>query len=425
MAASIGEEQAKRAKTHGPQKSFTSAALDYWGEKVDKQEPGMPPFSANKHPIVAMNLASEIITMIQDPDLISEMWSTKAKFFTKHPIAERIFKPMLFKHFVFYPTNEAWRTERKALSQMFYKEKLRIMIGVVKQHTELQYRKWIAEIEKNGEHRIDISEEFERINAHALNHICFGVDNNDDKFDFIVYDKYTDTFTERKVSFREAMGNMTAQAVTRVTKSLTHPVTSMAWLLAGVELRWHKIEDVVQENSKRLYKHIWKYVQDRKNGVTKSEMNNVDLLAVHLENPQTFSDEHVVGGILGALVAGIETSQYAMQTITTNLIKNKAIVGKLRKEFDEVVRKPAIAENADAAKLPTIDFLREYMHADQAFEMDYCNYVMQEGLRCGPPIGQGAWSVATQDVKVGKYQFKEGDIVSVGMDALGFNPAQW
>ena len=31
-----------------------------------------------------------------------------------------------------------------------------------------------------------MAEEFERIYAHTINHICFGEDFNDDKFDFLV-----------------------------------------------------------------------------------------------------------------------------------------------------------------------------------------------------------------------------------------------
>ena len=113
----------------------------------------------------------------------------------------------------------------------------------------------------------------------------------------------------------------------------------MAHYLCGIEIKRMKIDRIVDENAKRLHNHIWKYALDRKNGVTKSQMNGVDLLSVHLENKEVFfSDKHVVGGILGALAAGIETSQYAMQTVVTNLIKNKSHVEKLRKEFDEQVR---------------------------------------------------------------------------------------
>ncbi len=116
----------------------------------------MPRYQACKHPLLLMNMLSTVVLMVADPEIIQEMWSNKVKFFNKHSIAEDLNGPIMRKHFVMLPTGDQWRTERKALSQMFYKEKLRIMIGVVKQHTELQYAKWIEGIEKNGEHRIDI-----------------------------------------------------------------------------------------------------------------------------------------------------------------------------------------------------------------------------------------------------------------------------
>ena len=35
------------------------------------------------------------------------------------------------------PTNETWRIERKAVSHMFYKEKLRTMVEILKEHIQL------------------------------------------------------------------------------------------------------------------------------------------------------------------------------------------------------------------------------------------------------------------------------------------------
>ena len=62
------------------------------------------------------------------------------------------------------------------------------MVSVFKEHLNISCDKWLAEIAKNGETRINIAVEFERIFAHSINHICFGEDFNDDKFDFQVYD---------------------------------------------------------------------------------------------------------------------------------------------------------------------------------------------------------------------------------------------
>ena len=143
------------------------------------------------------------------------------------------------------PTNETWRIERKAVSHMFYKEKLRTMVEILKEHIQLQYRSWISQIEKNGEHRINIAEEFERINAHALSHICFGEDLNDDRFDLFVYDVKTDTFTERKVSMREAISNMTTQCLVRFRKNFTNPVTGLLQLLFQVDVAFGQFEETV------------------------------------------------------------------------------------------------------------------------------------------------------------------------------------
>ena len=59
---------------------------------------------------------------------------------------------------------------------------------VAKEHIKKSIDKWVSEIAQNGETRINISVEFERIFAHTINHICFGQDHNDDKFDFELYD---------------------------------------------------------------------------------------------------------------------------------------------------------------------------------------------------------------------------------------------
>ena len=71
---------------------------------------------------------------------------------------------------------------------MFFNDRLSIMMEVFKEHLNHSLDKWLAEVESQGQTRIDISVEFERIFAHTINHIAFGEDLNDDKFDFNCYD---------------------------------------------------------------------------------------------------------------------------------------------------------------------------------------------------------------------------------------------
>jgi hypothetical protein len=106
------------------------------------------------------------------------------------------------------PTNEEWKVSRKSYSHMFYRERLGVMIGVFKEHLNIQCDQWLADIKMHGKARIDISQEFERLFAHTINHICFGEDFNDDKFDWLYCDPLTRAFTEKKVSMRQAIHNM-------------------------------------------------------------------------------------------------------------------------------------------------------------------------------------------------------------------------
>ena len=76
------------------------------------------------------------------------------------------------------------------------------MIGVFKEHLNIHCNRWMSCIKKEGKARIDISIEFEKLFAHTINHICFGEDFNDDKFEFMYYNRATDNFTQKKVSMR-------------------------------------------------------------------------------------------------------------------------------------------------------------------------------------------------------------------------------
>ena len=84
--------------------------------------------------------------------------------------------------------DETWKLHRKAISHMFFKQKLSIMAAVFKEHLNASCDKWLEEIEQKGEARVNLTHAFERIFAHTINHICFGEDLNDDRFMFNFYD---------------------------------------------------------------------------------------------------------------------------------------------------------------------------------------------------------------------------------------------
>ena len=151
---------------------------------------------ASKNRMLSVNLVGMVVTYIQDPDVIGDFYNKHNADMTKHGQVHKMFEPMISEFFGSMLTNERWKSQRKTISHMFFKQRLATMIVVFKEHLNIACDKWLAEIASNsGTTKIDISEEFERIFAHTINHICFGEDLNDDKFDFHVYDPVKDTFT--------------------------------------------------------------------------------------------------------------------------------------------------------------------------------------------------------------------------------------
>lgn len=68
----------------------------------------------------------------------------------------------------------------------------------------------------------------------------------------------------------------------------------------------------------------------------------MDLLSAFLENQDVFSDDAIVQGIKGLIFAAIETTNFTSQTLHSVFAQRDDIVQKIRKEFDENVRKPTL-----------------------------------------------------------------------------------
>ena len=300
-------------------------------------EPGDPEFDASEYPMIVYNLVAQVMTYVSDPEAVQDMYNKHSKHIDKHPMVIDIFEPIFGRDvFALMHTNLLWKTNRKACAHMFYKERLRVMIDVFKLHLNTSCDKWLAEIsssssqDKNGETRIDISCEFERIFAHTINHVCFGEDYNDDKFEIFFYEHSTKKFSKKLVSMREAMSNIVKQTFVSYIEKFMHPIGGPLQILFGITTFKSELSTMLHENSKRLSKKVLSYVQDRKKGITKSKMNSCDLLAVFLEDQELFNDELIVRNLLGFIFAATETTHFASQTLISHLTQSKDSLSKVR-----------------------------------------------------------------------------------------------
>ena len=143
-----------------------------------------------------------------------------------------------------------------------------------------------------------------------MNHVCFGENHIEEKFKMNFYNHIEETFTEKEVPMNEAMHNMIIQCLTSFKKKMMNPITRLANMLFGIDIEMEAMHPKVKENGRKVIDEVLRFVHDRKNGVTKSKMQGVDLLSVFLENQDIFTDEDIAKNLLGFQFAATETIDY-------------------------------------------------------------------------------------------------------------------
>ncbi len=73
--------------------------------------------------------------IVNKPDVITDLFLTKNKFFDKHYQSGHLVKSVVGDSILFARSTPVWQHKRKALSQSLYKEKLIAMIKVMKKMT--------------------------------------------------------------------------------------------------------------------------------------------------------------------------------------------------------------------------------------------------------------------------------------------------
>ena len=124
-------------------------------------------------PIVGFALGNTVALMINSPDLAEELFLTKNKYFDKYPKAARLFSRLTGDSILFAKSDPKWQQKRKSLSAALYKDKLRAMIGMMKESTlEIIRKKWM----KAQDGKIDIVKESANLFINITQCCLFGSD---------------------------------------------------------------------------------------------------------------------------------------------------------------------------------------------------------------------------------------------------------
>ena len=117
-------------------------------------------FEAHKYPLVAINLLSVITLKVSDPLVVQDLYTKYNSLTDKRGQAAEVLAPLLGDSLLFSKNDDLWKTRRKALSHVFYKDRLSHMLEIFKYTLGNDFEKLKSEIDLKGKTVIDISTKF-------------------------------------------------------------------------------------------------------------------------------------------------------------------------------------------------------------------------------------------------------------------------
>jgi cytochrome P450 len=95
-------------------------------------------------PIVGVVFGSTVALIVNRPEECEELFLTKNKYFDKHPNSADLLKRLIGNSILFAKSDKLWQQKRKSLSAALYKDKLRVMIDMMKDVTvDMIKNKWM------------------------------------------------------------------------------------------------------------------------------------------------------------------------------------------------------------------------------------------------------------------------------------------
>ena len=127
---------------------------------------------------VGLVFGTTVALLVNRPEPCEELFQSKNKYFEKHPRSARFARRLFGDSILFAKSDITWQRKRKSLSTALYKEKLKIMLDMIKRVT-------IDEITgvwmKAENHEIDIVEAASQIFIKITLQGLFGAGNSEVK----------------------------------------------------------------------------------------------------------------------------------------------------------------------------------------------------------------------------------------------------
>jgi len=345
--------------------------------------------------IVCSNLGSELLISVSDTAMVKEFYLNSENY-VKDPIFLELFATMLGKGLL---TSEGkqWKAQRKILSNAFHFGFLKSVLPSV-QNT---VRETLHELKDISLNQVNIMDVFQKITGEAVGKIFFGEQLNQHKIDG---KPLTLVLAEIMVQ------------IAQLSLSAEKNLLGAQFIQKGILPKHKKLMDSVS-NFKAVCRNI---IIERKK-TTKTDQFSKDMLDLLLEyngEEGKIEEEEIIDQFVTFFLAGMDTTGHLVTMAVYFLDKHQEFQVRM---LEEVKAHYCPSEKVDIEDLNKLEFTTAFL---------------KETLRMATPIPGVFPRKAVKDHKLGEFQIRKGDTVTVDFfynsfneqqfqDAQKFNPLRW
>ena len=192
----------------------------------------------------------------------------------------------------------------------------------------------------DGSTTIDLSQVFEQIFTRNMIHISTGQELSKEQVEIWDMQDVAGNLPmiKRTLELSVALTNVTHQMAFTAKLKMNNPLYRICLKIFGWNLSLTTFEKQIDENYVTLRSFIRKFIQERKTGKTKSQVeNDADLLSLFLQAPDIFKDEDIIDEMVDLFLAGSQTTKLSAQTIMGHFSTDPESVKRVRDEFKKAV----------------------------------------------------------------------------------------
>ncbi|CAO2820805.1 unnamed protein product [Amaranthus hypochondriacus] len=288
---------------------------------------------------------------VNHPDLVREMSQSMSLHLGKPTYITKALAPMLGNG-ILRSNGTLWAQQRKIIAAQFFMDKVKSMMGLMKDAAEEMLTKWEACIEAQGglmaEVRVD--EDLRATSGDMISRACFGSSYSKGKKIFLKLRSLQKVLSNQNFLFKVPTIRFLNNKVEKEVKSLEKEIESLIW---------EAVQDRVQECSKRSSSE-----KDLMQWILEGAMNDQDL-------DEVSSKQLIVDNCKNIYFAGHESTAVAASWCLMLLALHPEWQHTIRAEFNQLCQ-----NNDDHLHVPDIDTL---------LKMKSVTMVIQEALRLYPP----------------------------------------